>query len=241
MEAASFVYPPYDAPLLDAYQSRFESLFVLFHPFVSVPPDWAWQVTKHYPSDERILAHGAKLAWASVAARTGIATCARLNQGLLTSSRSIADEFCDFPAASALQALVTSNPVWIPGAGAFEPLLHSDFLAAFDAAGHKELIFVPEFPKADPIQTLDLATLRARVAEFPSRGTLLAPDASFLFTVDWDSYFTLFYGPRDFVEGAVRERELEGFFATPTTEHAWYNYSLGCCVVTLAPDGWPAT
>jgi len=31
---------------------------------------------------------------------------------------------------------------------------------------------------------------------------------------------------------------LEGFFATANTEHAWFNYSLGCATVTLSPEHW---
>jgi hypothetical protein len=31
---------------------------------------------------------------------------------------------------------------------------------------------------------------------------------------------------------------LEGFFATPNTEHAWFNYSMGCATVTLSPEHW---
>jgi hypothetical protein len=38
----------------------------------------------------------------------------------------------------------------------------------------------------------------------------------------------------------VRKQHLEGFFATATTEHFWFNYSLGCCVITLEPEVWPA-
>ena len=238
VEAERFVYPPYDAALLEAYGGRFESVFVLLHPFVRVPEDLAWKVTKQYPSDEQILRLGEKCTWATVAERTGVRECWRLSQALLTTTRSIADELCDFKAAEAVKNFVTAEPVWMPGAGAFEPLLQMDFLSAFETDGQEELIFVPEFPHADPVQRLNVARLKAREEVFPERGSLVAPDKSFLLTVDWDSYFTLFYGLRDFVSEVVRRRKLEGFFAEPTTEHFWFNYSLGCCVVTMAPDGW---
>ena len=240
MDYASLTYPPSDAPLLEAYGGRFESLYIVLHPFVTVPEHLAWAATKQYPGDEQILSEGAKCPWAAVAAQTGIASCAKMNQALLTTIRSLNGEFCDFPAADSLTNLVKSKPIWMPGEGCFEPLLQSDFLDAFESAGQETLIFVPEFPDADPIQELEVTSLQRRETPFPGRGTLAAPDASFLFTVDWDSFFTLFYGPRQFVTEVVGRRKLEGFFATPTTEHSWYNYSLGCCVVTLAPDGWPA-
>lgn len=238
MEAERFVYPPYDAPLVEAYGGRFESVFVVLHPFVRVPEDLAWSVTKQYPSDEQILRVGEKRSWAGVAERIGLRNCWRLSQALLTATGSIGDELSDSGAAEAVKNFVTSEPVWLPGQGAFEPLLQMDFLSAFEAARHQELLFVPEFPHADPVERLDVDRLRRGEIAFPERGSLVAPDGSFLLTVDWDSYFTLFYGPRGFVSEVVRRRKVEGFFAEPTTEHFWFNYSLGCCVVTMAPDGW---
>jgi hypothetical protein len=240
VEYERYLYPPYDVPLADAYGGRYESVFIILHPFVSVPDNLAWKATKKYPSDEQILSQGAKCPWASVAAHTGLSACAKLNQALLTSTGSIAQELSDFSAATALQRYLQSESVWMPVQGRFEPLLQMDFLAAFAAAGQQELIFVPDFPHVDPIQMLNISQLRNRNDAFPSRGTLLAPDESFLLTVDWDSFFTLFYGTRAFVSKVVRQQNLEGFFAMPTTEHFWFNYTLGCCVVTLAPDGWPA-
>ena len=240
MEYDRYIYPPYDAPLADAYGSRYESVFIILHPFVSLPDNLAWKATKKYPSDEQIVNHGEKCPWASVAAHTGLSACAKLNQALLTSTGSIAPELSDFPAANALQRFLQSESVWMPVQGRFEPLLQMDILAAFAAAGQQELIFVPEFPNVDPIQMLNISRLRNRNEAFPSRGTLLAPDESFLLTVDWDSFFTLFYGPRAFVTEVACRQNLEGFFATPTTEHSWFNYTLGCCMVTLAPEVWPA-
>ena len=240
MEYDHYTYPPYDAPLADAYGGLFESVFIILHPFVSIPDNLAWKATKKYPGDEQILSLGAKFPWARVAAQTGLTTCAKLNQALLTSTGSIAPELRDLSAAAALQSFLQSASVWMPVEGRFEPLLQMDFLAAFAAAGQQELIFVPEFPHTDPVQLLNVSRLRNRTEAFPSRGTLLAADESFLLTVDWDSFFTLFYGPRAFVTEVARQQNLEGFFATPTTEHSWFNYTLGCCMVTLAPEVWPA-
>jgi hypothetical protein len=119
-------------------------------------------------------------------------------------------------------------------------LLQPDLLAAFERAQCGELVFVPEFPAADPVEHLDVAALQSGARPFPPRGTLLAPDRSFLFTVDWDSFFTLFYGPRNFVRQIVKERHLEGFFAEPETEHLWFNWKMGCATCTVSPEGWAA-
>jgi hypothetical protein len=233
-----FVYPSCEAPLLDAYNHRFESVYILLHPFVRVPEEQAWKVTRQYPTDDQILSSAAKGNWSHVAAQVNISNCARLNQAMLTATGSLVDYLCDYPGSDALQRFLQAEPIWMPGQGAFEALLHADFLAAFEATGHDELIFVPEFPNADPVECFRLSDLRSRELPFPGRGSLVAPDASFLFTVDWDSFFTLFYGPRAFIQNFARARKLEGFFAAATTEHSWFNYTMGCATVTLSPEDW---
>jgi hypothetical protein len=236
-----FTYPPYTIPLVEAYGGLFESVFIVLHPFVRVPESLAWSTTHRYPDDAQILAHGIKCTWSEIASLTGLSSCARINQALLTSIGSLADYLADNAARDTLQNLLKSQPIWMPVEGCFEPLLHSDFLQAFAAAGAHELIFVPEFPKSDPAVRIPIAALGSRSVPFPTRGTLLAPDHSFLFTVDWDSFFTLFYASRSFITRVASALNLEGFFATPNTEHAWYNYTFGCATITLSPEHWQIT
>ena len=238
MQFESFVYPPYDIPLIEAFGGRFESVFVLLHPFIHVPQSLAWSVTRRYPDDAQIAHCGTRCRWTEVAALTGLANCARLNQALLTAIGSLDNHLADPHGRDALQAYLQAQPVWMPVEGCFAPLLQSDILRAFAFAGAREVIHVPEFPQSDPVATLPLSRLRSREIPFPSSGTLLAPDASFLFTVDWDSFFALFYGTRSFVTEVAAMLDLEGFFALPTTEHAWFNYSMGCATVTLSPEHW---
>ena len=241
MQPEQFTYPPYSEPLLEAYSGFFECVFVVLHPFIRVPAKLAWSATHQYPSDAEIAARGAKVAWTEVAARTSLKSCARINQTLLTSIGSLADHLADPAGRDELKDFLASQPIWMPTEGRFEPLLQPDFLHVFAEAGAEDLLFVPEFPNSDPVARLSLAGLRDGTIPFPARGTLLAPDHSFLFTVDWDSFFSLFYGARSFVARVAAGLNLEGFFATPTTEHAWYNYSFGCATVTLSPEHWQTT
>ena len=223
---------------MEAYGSRFDSVFVILHPFVSVPEHIAWKATKEYPNDEQILTLGAKCTWDHVAAQIGLRDCAKLNQALQTSIAAIREEFRDYPACDTLKNFLESESVWMPNEGQFETLLQLDFLDTFDAAGQEELIFVPEFPIADPIQKLNLMRLRNRVISFPSHGTSLLrihPSCSLSIGIVFSPSST---ARATFVTEVARRQNLEGFFATPTTEHFWFNYSLGCCVVTLAPEVW---
>ncbi len=238
MNPEQFTYPPYSIPLVEAYDSRFEAAFIVLHPFVRVPDTLAWKTTRQYPADAQILAAGSKYRWTEAMAATSLGSCARMNQALLTSIGAVSDHLADPDGVKALQQLLENEPIWMPTEGRFEPLLQNDFLCAFETAGARELTFVPEFPASEPLVRLQVPGLRNGSIPFPARGTLLAPDSSFLFTVDWDSFFTLFYGRRDFIRRVAGALDLEGFFATPNTEHAWFNHSLGCATITLSPEHW---
>ena len=219
----------------------FESVYIVLHPFIRVPGELAWQATRTYPDDQQILAHGQKCRWAEAARGAKIRNCAAMSQALLTAIGSVEECLRDPAGALALGRYLQSAPIWMPTEGRFEPLLRQDFLSAFAKAGCNGLLHVPEFPGEESARNLSLAALATHEEKFPERGTLLAPDASFLFTVDWDSFFTLFYGPRDFVQAVVRERNLEGFFAEKETEHFWFNWKMGCATCTVSPEGWSAS
>jgi hypothetical protein len=241
VRAENYVYPPYGRPLVEAYGGRFESVFIVLHPFIRVPESLSWKETGRYPGDMQILEQGSPFPWTAVAADTGLASCARVNHALLTSIGSIKGDLADPTGRDAMETFLRSNPVWMPTEGRFEPLLQTAFSHAFAWAGADELIFVPEFPDFNPVVRLSIEGLQQGSIPFPTGGTLLAPDESFLFTVDWDSFFTLFYGQRKFIAETAGLFGLEGFFATPNTDHAWFNYSMGCATVTLSPEDWQQT
>lgn len=238
VQSENYVYPPYGTPLVEAYEGRFESVFIVLHPFIRVPESLAWRTTGQYPSDRQILEEGSAFRWTAVEAATGLGSCARVNHALLTSIGSIKGELADLAGRDAVESFLRSNPVWMPTEGRFEPLLQRAFLHAFAWGGADELISVPEFPDFNPVVRLSIESLQRGSSPFPTGGTLLTPDESFLFTVDWDSFFTLFYGRRKFLTETARLLDLEGFFATPNTDHAWFNYSMGCATVTLSPEDW---
>ena len=238
MRFEDFVYPAYGTPLVEAYERRFESVFVVLHPFIRVPEALSWRVRREYPDDGQIATTGKRCPWSEVGAAIGLSSCARVNHALLTSIGAISGELADTAGRDALRNFLETQPFWMPTEGRFEPILQADLLRIFREYGAEELIFIPEFLDSKPVVRLSIEGLIAGTIPFPTCGTLAAPDGSFLLTVDWDSFFTLFYGQRSFIAEAARRLELEGFFATANTEHAWWNYSMGCATVTVSPEDW---
>ena len=171
--------------------------------------------------------------------RTSLKSCARINQALLTSIGSLDDHVADPAGRDELQRFLDPSPSGCPPKAASSRFCSPTCFTFSRRRERKNSFSFPNFPTPIPSCGLPLGGLQDGVrSPFPARGTLLAPDHSFLLTVDWDSFFTLFYGSRAFVARVAAGLNLEGFFATPNTEHAWYNYSFGCATVTLSPEHW---
>jgi len=226
VEAQHFTYPSYEGPLLSAYEGRFECAYAVLHPFVLLPERDA---NSDCPDDDEFLAGCSRYRWDQVASETNLKTYSEINHGLLSGIRALRTEFENAAARDAIESFLLrrKGQIWPPSEGGFPMLLRGDITRIFEMANVDELLFVPEFPEMDPVSNLkavDICTTGGRVRH--DRGTLLAPDRSFLFTVDWDSFFTLFYGPFGLVSRAVEENRIEGFFLGSTTSHGWWRESI---------------
>jgi hypothetical protein len=81
--------------LVEAFEGRFEALFIVLHPFIGVPERLSWTETRQYPTDAEIVAQGSRYTWNEVCRETSLHSCARINQALLTATGSLSDELAD--------------------------------------------------------------------------------------------------------------------------------------------------
>ena len=222
MKPEDFSYPSYSEPLLDAYARRFESVFIILHPFIKLPTEMANNNDLPF---EQMVAHAQPCPWAYVAKETGLGSLAKVNHALLTLYGSLKEEFCDLSASETLESFLKRESFWEPRNGGFDALISSEFSEIFRSSGTDEVIYVPEL---DPAQRLKVSDLKHSIA--PGlvwfAGTLLHPGYELLFTVDWDSFFTLFYGSDVFLHEVVQKHSLEGFFVNPSHRHYWYRETI---------------
>ena len=127
-------YPKYEVPFKKWYEGHYECCFVLLHPFIGLPREATARVDD-YPRAELVRSAGFKVPWSEVATSTGIGSCARLNNALLTSIGAITTRCQDRGAAATLGEWIEKQPVWAPSEGVFEELLEVDILWAFRHAG----------------------------------------------------------------------------------------------------------
>jgi len=226
---------------MDAYGRAFECVFVVLHPFMRVPAELAWSTTHRYPGDAEIAARGEKVPWTEVAARTSLKSCARINQALLTSIGSLDDHVADPAGAASCSVSSNPSPSGCPPKAA-SSRFSSPIFFTFCGGWSGRAPLRPRISNTDPVARLPLALFatkqisipaaRSRFAALSSRPTIPSSLRSIGTVSSRSSTAPRICRPRS------RRINLEGFFATPNTEHAWYNYSFGCATVTLSPEHW---
>ena len=222
MNYEAFTYPHYNFPLLEAFDGKYECIFVIFHPFIRLPESISMKL-QEYPSDEIITKHGKRINWSWIAKQARLTDCSKVNHALLTSIKALKQQYCDENSFARLNQLLDTHPIWYPTEGQFEPILHKVFKNAFQLVKAQKVIYVPEFPSIDSVEYYDIHEfVDIKITEFPSRGTLISSNSNLLFTVDWDSFFTLCYGNREQLTLILERNNLEGFFAGKTHSHWWY-------------------
>lgn len=86
----------------------------------------------------------------------------------------------------------------------------------------RELLFVPDISVNTDPAALEISRILQEDLPMHFTGTLVAPDESFLLTVDWDSFFTVLFGSAELIAHLTVREHVEGFRATPNTEHFWF-------------------
>ena len=102
------MYPPYGTALVEAHNRRFEAVFVILHPFIRLPEQLAWSVTRRYPTDSEIVAEGSACTWTEVgaanrtefvrASQSGVDDSDRITQRrtlLITREETLCKGFCN--------------------------------------------------------------------------------------------------------------------------------------------------
>ena len=224
--AQKLLYPPYDKPFLSWFEGVYDTVYIALHPFFRLDP----QIVPHAPApdelDEDLVRRaGQKISWQEIAAATGMKGVVQLNRALLSTIGALAPDYQDQSARDDLNAYLEKENVYRPEEGFFPELLEPAFLAAFELASETKIINIDEFGwNQKKASLVDLQTSRKRFDMLHSyAGGFFPPNRRFLITGDWDSFFRLFCGDRDFLEQLVKMESLDGFFCDPKTSHFWFD------------------
>lgn len=220
-------YPAYDQPILKWYAGCYETVFVAFHPFFRFN-NAVWNDLDAYPDNDVIKRYAVKVGWHEMQARSGIAGDKLLNLALLTSIGALHQRYMRPDLSEQLTNVCESDHIVMPCEGRFEPTMDRDIVRAFHLAGYEYAVFGDEFVHNSVVKPLaEFTTESPRMCEVWPNETMMARniysvDQRLLFTVDWDSFFTLICSNDATVRSIVDAGRFEGFYCDATTYHHWW-------------------
>jgi hypothetical protein len=210
-----------DGNILNYYETSFDSVYVLLHPFIR-PVAIAKEVFKPdtYP-DTLTIANGCEaVRWSEVMSLTGLPSLAAVDIGLRSGIGALNKTFANEEFATSLNDLHTRYGIIQPDEGSFSPLLHNPMLMCFQSIGHHWAWIGDELGTQRKLYWID--DLKAKEAEATSgHCNVFSPDKSLLWTTHWDSHFSFICGSRDVLESLVQHMNFEGFFCNKDTEVYW--------------------
>ncbi|MDM0039671.1 DUF2711 family protein [Variovorax sp. J22G21] len=213
---------PMDGPVLAFYEGEFEAAYVLLNPFLR-PKSTTFEVTASaldgMSVDELCRAFEA-VRWSEVRDLCGFPSIASIDVALRTMIGGLGKEHADKELADVLANSLKRHGLLPPVEGMFPALVQEPLLSFVQSLEQDWLWVGDEFcteRKLCWIDDLKLATANMTLV----RGSVFTPDKAALWTVHWDSHFTLFCSSSLNVQRLARHPVLEGFVCAPETEIYW--------------------
>jgi hypothetical protein len=220
-EPDHFATCPVDGNILAYYETVFDSVFVLFHPFIrpvaiskeSFKPDT-------YPDPLDIERGCEGVRWSEIMTAAQLPSLAAVDIGLRTQIGGLKKTFANKEFANSIDALYERADIVPPDEGRFSDLLYVTVLECFQSLGHRWAWVGDELGTERKLYWIE--DLKAKeIGATRGHCNVFTPDKSLLWTTHWDSHFSFICGSRKTLEPLVRNMNLEGFFCDKNTEVYW--------------------
>lgn len=193
----------------------------LFEELNSTKSEGERQRHEQFYDDWRLRAK--TVSWRDVATRSGIRSETDLNVALLTNILALGEQYSNEIDAKKLADWCTENDVFMPTEGEVQPTLVKAMGDLFQKLGRDEIWLGDEFDDNRTTVSVSDFLLDKFGPDFFVRNIFDGSNQA-LVTVHWDSFFTLFCGPRLIIEEVVQQNGLEGFFCDEYTSHDWWSH-----------------
>jgi len=216
-----FASCPLDGKILEYYAGTFEAVYVSLNPFMKpVSIDKAEFKPGTYPSRAKIVANCEPVSWSEVAQRSGLPGIAAVDVGLRTRILGLRKELENQNYAAAIDAFYVTQGILPPTEGTFSSLLHDKLLDSIKGLGYDWLWVGDEFDTERKLRWID-DILNQEDGLTTGRFNVFTPDKQLLWTIHWDSHFSLLCSSHERLASIQTASELEGFFCDSSTEMYW--------------------
>ncbi len=213
---------PLDGPVLAFYEGEFEAAYVLLNPFLrrkSTSFELAISALDEMSADEFCQTFEA-VRWTEVRDLCGFPPIASIDVALRTMIGGLSKEYADEELADVLSKSMKQHGLLPPAEGTFPEVVQEPLLSFVQSLEQDWLWVGDEFCTERKLCWIDdLKPASAKVSLV--RGSVFTPDKATLWTVHWDSHFTLFCSSGQTIQRLAGHPALEGFVCGPETEIYW--------------------
>jgi hypothetical protein len=122
--------------------------------------------------------------------------------------------------AARIKAMTESTGIIPPCEGEHSDLLHNQVLELFQELGHEWVWVGDEFCTERKLHWIE-DLKNGQEPTVSGHCNVFSPDKSFLWTVHWDSHFSLLCSSLENLNRTKVAERLEGFFCGPRTQIYW--------------------
>ncbi len=213
-----FAVCPSDGAILPFYDGVFEAAYVLLNPFLR-PRSPSFEILAD-TSAEEVCRNCEAVRWSEVQRLLDMPSLAAIDVALRTNIGGLRRELADEALGNRLNDGLRRHSLLPPVEGMFPELSLEPVLSFIQSLGPQWLWVGDEFCTERKLHWIDdLKPAGAKTSLVG--GNLFSPDRAMLWTVHWDSHFSLFCSSRENAERLSRHPALEGFACGPTTEVYW--------------------
>jgi hypothetical protein len=211
---------PYDGPILEFYKNHYEAVFLILSPFIALKnsKNSPFKEDKDWPSKKVISETCKKVSWSKILQISKIENLKKLDNTLREYIG--ATKTKDLDSTNKLRKTISTLGVIPPPEGFFQDLLIDDMMNGLKALGFKKIIIGDEFGSEKRETNVD-EILNNHIELFAGENNIYTPNKEILFSVHWDSCFTLLCSKKKIIENFLKVSKLEGFYCTSKTSVYW--------------------
>ena len=215
------VCAPADESILEFYKGYFDSVYVILHPFLKIAnPDKIDFEKDDYPSKDEITNYCEKITWKRYLEFSGIEDIKTLDIALRNSIGGLKEKFKNDISTAKLDKTFDEHKIYHPSEGNFQKIILDSMLNGLIKLGHKWIYIGDEFGTERKLIFIeDVLSNKEVITDWYKN--IFTPKNEILYTVHWDSHFTLLCSDRENIDSIVTEFDFEGFYCNQSTEIYW--------------------
>lgn len=212
---------PLDGNILDYYAGTFEAAYVPLSPFIQPVSISAELFCSDSYLDRATIAATCKaVSWNTVMSLTGLPSLAAVDIGLRTQIHGLNKKCANPEFADRIRQMTESTGIIPPCEGEHSDLLHNQVLGLFQELGHNWVWVGDEFCTERKLYWIE-DLKNEKEPTIAGHCNVFSPDKSLLWTVHWDSHFSLLCSSMENLNRIKVGERLEGFFCGSNTQIFW--------------------